>query len=158
MRRPPPPTITAILLGLLLAGLVGSCVVVWLQDRRSDDRAALAVAREGAQSFFSLDHRQVEQDVDAVLALATGTFRDEYSAKREAVIADVRKRQVVVTATIPEDGAALEFLGANDAQVLVSVDVRSQSAEDVQDSRFRTRMTLQKVEGEWLVSGVEQVG
>ena len=143
---------------LVLAGLLTTSALLWLDDRESVDRGALVAARQGAVSFFSLDYRHAGEDVDRVLSQATGDFKEEYAEKRDEVVDGVEDTQLVVSATVPEDGLALEYLLDDEAKVLVAVDVNTQSPDGAEDARYRTRVELRKVDGRWLVAGVEQVG
>ena len=81
----------------------------------------------------------------------------------EARTADLRKavqqKKLVLTARVPDDGAAVEYLGKDSAWVLVSVDVHTESAgSSPEDSRYRTRVVLDKDGDDWLVSRLERVG
>ena len=145
-------------LAVVLVGLLASSVVLWLGQRESLDRGALVAGQQGAVSFFSLDFRHAEDDVDRVLSQATGDFKKEYAEKRDEVVASVKDKQLVVTATVPDDGVALEYLAGDQAQVLVAVNVNTTSPSGAEDARYRTRVELTKVDGDWLVAGVEQVG
>lgn len=149
-------TVPAVL-GLVLVVLLASSGAVWLRDRPGDGAAAMAVGREAAESFFSLHHETVAEDVDEVLALAVGDFKREYAERRAQVVKDVRARKLEVTAVIPEGGTAVEYVTHAEARVLVAVDVSSRSQDGVQDQRFRSRLTLKKVDGSWLVAELEQV-
>lgn len=144
-------------LALVLAVLLASSAVVWRESLPADSSEASAVAREEAENFFTLHHETIEDDVDKVLALAVGDFKSEYAARRAAIVKHVRARKLEVTATIPENGVAVEYLTDSEARVLVAVDVRSRSEDGVQDQRFRCRLTLKEIEGSWLVAELEQV-
>ena len=143
---------------LVLAGLLTTSALLWLDDREAVDQGALVAGRQGAVSFFSLDYRHADEDVDRVLSQATGEFKNEYAEKRDEVVAGVEDKQLVVSATVPEGGLALEYLVDDEAKVLVAVDVNTQSPDGAEDARYRTRVELRKVDGRWLVAGVEQVG
>ena len=146
-------------LAVVLAALLAASTVLWLQQRERLDPGAVAVAREQARNFFSLDYRHADKDVDRVLALATGKFKKEYAASRKDVVAAVEKKKLVVSATVPKDGAAVEYLHGDSAQVLVAADVTTQNSAGASDEvRYRTRIELDRVDGTWLVSGVNQVG
>jgi hypothetical protein len=99
----------------------------------------------------------VEDDVREVLTLAVGDFKREYAARRAQIVEDVRARKLNVTAAIPDNGAAVEYLTDSEARILVAVDASSVSEAGAQDQRFRCRLTLKSVDGSWLVSKLEQV-
>lgn len=143
----------------LVAGLVVAIAVAVLDEDDGIDPAMVVVARQQAINFFSLDYRRADEDVDRVLALATGSFKEEYAARRREIVAGVTEKKLVVTAAIPDDGAAVEFYDRDEARVLVSVDVTTGSgAAEPTENRYRTRVLLERVGGQWLVSGLNQVG
>lgn len=163
MNRPTLPvsvrTLVTGVLALALVALVAANVVVRLRAGHDDGRAPRVVAQQAATDFFSLSYQHPGKDVDAVLALSTGTFKKQYAAKRSDIVDSVTKHHLVVTAKVPSDGAALEYLSEKAAQVLVAVDVHSKSSSTASDSRYRTRVKLARQDdGDWLVSGLEQVG
>lgn len=154
---------------LLLAGLLTAIALVD-RDRRDHwyafwddgdhwDDGGLAVAEQETVNFFDLDHRRIADDVDQVLSLATGDFADDYRGKREVIIRSVEEKQAVWTATIPDDGTAVEYLGRDVASVLVAVDVeKSLRGSAAAVERNRVRVVLAYVDGEWLVSDFQEVG
>lgn len=156
--REPGNLVIALLVALLVA-LLGTSAYLW-QDRRADlDQGAVEVARQHAESFFSLDHRDPDKSIDTMLALSTADFQKSYAARRDQVVAQLKAKEVVATASVPEDGAAIEFLNGNRAEVLVAVDVTTASrSQGSEDQRYRARVELSKVDGEWLVSAINQVG
>lgn len=146
-------------LAVVLMALLATSAVLWQRQRVGLDEGAVAVAREQARNFFSLDYRHADADVDRVLSLATGDFKKQYAAKKDEVAAGVEKKKLVVTATIPDDGSAVEYLHQNRAQVLVAVDVTTKAGGGAAEAaRYRTRIELTRVDDSWLVSGVNQVG
>jgi hypothetical protein len=149
------------LAGVLAVGLAGTAAFLEVSSDDGVDPGMVVVARQQATNFFSLDHRRADEDVDRVLALATGTFKKEYAAQREQIVKGVTDKKLVVTAEIPEDGAAVEFYDDDQARVLVAVDVTttgSTASAEPTENRYRTRVLLTKVGDTWLVSGLNQVG
>jgi Mce-associated membrane protein len=143
-----------LLLVVVLVALLAASLVLWLGQRRSLDQGAAVAARQEALNFFGLDYRHADQDLDAVLSLATGDFKSEYAAKRDQLAKSLADKKVVMTAEVPSDGTALEFETDSAATVLVAVDVTTNAVTN----RYRARIDLTKVDGTWLVSGVDQVG
>lgn len=171
--------VLTVVLALLLVGLVALGVVLY-GDRaapapdplrpadigaNADAAAAGAagtvvlVARRGATAFFTLDHRHIRADIDRMKAVSTGEFLRDYTAQAAKLSQSVRSEKLVVTADLPEDGTATEYLSPTTAQILVSVDVTTTSSGGAtDDARYRTRVQLELVDGDWLVSGLDQVG
>ncbi len=142
------------------AGFAVATVAAWRdREARSLDRAPVDVAEEVARDFFSLDHRTLADDMDKVLSRATGEFEAQYEKQSADLRRAVRQKKLVLTARVPDDGAAVEHLGKDSAWVLVSVDVHTESAgATAQDSRYRTRVVLDHDGDRWLVSRLERVG
>lgn len=153
---------------LLVVAVVGGVVALGKSSIGDDERAAasgavlddaaLQVARDEALAFFSLDYRTAEADVEKVLSLATGAFKEQYAANKAQVIAQVKQKKLVSTGSIPDGGLAVEFATATQARVLVVVDVSRTIGTKVDRLRNRARVVLDSVDGRWLVSGVNQVG
>jgi len=158
-----------IALGVTLAVVITVVVVLGKSSIGNDEDAVdaaspavesalIEVARAEAVAFFSLDHRTVEADVEKVLALATGEFKEQYAANKAQVVAQVKEKKLISVATIPEEGVAVEFISGDQAQILVVVDVARRIGSKADQLRNRARILATLVDGRWLVSGVNQVG
>lgn len=158
-QRSMPAKVVPAVLAVVLAGLVATSAWLWWNKRTDIDDSAAAVARQQTVNFFSLDHRHVDADVDRVLALATGKFKQQYAKQRERVVQGVGKQKLVVTAKVPDGGTALEYQHGDHAQVLVAVDAtsRGKAGSEPKVNRYRVRLELQRVDGEWLVADITQV-
>lgn len=164
-----PSRLVPVVLALVLAGLVTAILLVdreqrdhwyafWDDGDHWDD-GAIAVAEQETLHFFDLDHERIEDDVEQVLSLATGTFAADYEEKREQLVASVKEKEAVWTASIPDDGAAVEYVEDEAASVLVAVDVeKSVGGAPPTAERNRVRLLLAHVDGEWLVSDFQEVG
>ncbi len=156
--REPGNIVVALLVAALVA-LLGTSAYLWQERRAELDQGAVEVARQHAESFFSLDHRDPDNSIDAMLALSTDEFQEKYEARRDQMVAQLEQKQVVATASVPEDGAAVEYLHGDRAEVLVAVDVTTASrSQGSETQRYRARVELSRVDGEWLVSAINQVG
>lgn len=165
------PLFLPALLALVLVGLLTTSAVLWVGRDDAIDRddsvgapasaslGMVVAAQQGATSFFSLDYRHVQADVDAVVALATGSFKTEYTEQSAGVVADVTKKKLVTVAVVPPDGVAVEFAHGDRGQVLVAVDVtKTQGSAEPVVQRTRARITLELLGGAWLVSNIQEVG
>jgi hypothetical protein len=120
--------------------------------------SALLAARTTAIAFFSLDPSKVASQVDTVLSLATGSFKSEYAAKKAEVVRNVAAKQLVVTASVPDGGVALEKFRDAGSDVLVAVDVSSkQGAAAAATIHYRLRLTLTRTGSTWRTSALEQL-
>ena len=142
--------------------LVGVLAVQRWQDRAGDTLAdaPVDVGADIASDFFTLDYRTLEADSAKVLDRATGEFKAQYRTESSSLQASVKEKQLVLTASVPESGSALEYLAGDEAWVLVAVDVHTEGAGGLsEETRYRTRVVLERSEDdEWLVARLEQVG
>jgi Mce-associated membrane protein len=143
-----------------VAGFGWAAWGAWQDQQGQDlDRAPVGAAEKVARDFFSLDHRTLDKDMDKVRAQATGEFEQQYEKQSADLRKAVEQKKLVLTARVPDDGSAVEYLGEDSVWVLVSVDVHTESASAApQDSRYRTRVVLDRDGDEWLVSRLERVG
>jgi Mce-associated membrane protein len=141
-------------------GFSVAAVDAWRERNASElDRAPVDVAEDVARDFFSLDHRTLKADMAKVRSRATGEFEAQYQKQSADLRKAVEQKKLVLTARVPDDGAAVEYLGKDSAWVLVSVDVHTESSgSSPEDSRYRTRVVLDKDGDDWLVSRLERVG
>lgn len=159
------------ILSLVLVALLVTSAVLWVGRDDTVDRddsfgapgaaslGMVVAAKQGAISFFSLDYRRVQEDVDAVIAQSTGDFKDEYREQSAEVVASVTKQKLVTEAVVPTDGVAVEYAHGDEGQVLVAVDVtKTQGTAEPVVQRNRARVTVTKVGDEWLVSNIQEVG
>lgn len=149
-------------LAVVLVALLGASAWLWYDGRESDRSAAASTtARTAASTFFTLDAADVDATVDAMLALSTGEFRTDYEAQRDRLVEEVESKGLKVTADVPDNGAALEFLDGDRAQVLVAVDATTtlpDGGTETNNYRVRVRLSWVDDEAAWRVSGLEQVG
>lgn len=158
------------LLTLVLVVLLTTSAVLWIgrddSVARDDSVGAPAgasvgmvvAAKQGAIAFFSLDHRHAQEDVDAVIALATGEFKTEYARQSGDVVASVVKKKLVTVGTIPADGVAVEYSHGDEGQVLVAVDVtKTQGKAEPVVQRARARILVKRVDGVWLIANIREV-
>jgi Mce-associated membrane protein len=148
-----------VVLPALVLALLGTATAGCSEGEHDLAPGMLVAAKLEAKYFFSLDYRHADEDVDRVLALATGSFKKDYAARRKEVVDGVVKKKLVVSATVPQDGAGLEYLQGNRGQVLVAVDVTTTTSSGASTvNRYRTRVFLTRVKDRWLVSDLNQVG
>lgn len=165
------PWFVPTVLVVVLVALLVTSAVLWVGREDSVDRddsvgapgsASLGIvvaAKQGAISFFSLDYRHVQEDVDAVIALATGDFKSEYAEQSAGVVTDVTKQKLVTVAAVPTDGVAVEYAHGDEGQVLVAVDVtKTQGTGEPVVQRNRARITLILFDERWLISNIQEVG
>lgn len=146
------------LLLLVLAGLLVAVGLLALEvradeRRERDEREALQAARESATALTSLDHRQSDQDVDRVLAGATGELAQQFRDSRDRLRTLLGSRRSASSGTVLEAG--LVQLAQDEAEVLLAVDAEVTDA-DTQASggaprvqRYRMSLELRRVGDRW---------
>lgn len=130
----------------LLAGLTG-----WLGYRAYEQRAAQAqrnlfvqTARQGAVNLTTINYEEVDTDVQRILDLATGAFRDDFEHRAKPFIELVKAAQSKSEGSVTDAG--LESQKNDSAQVLVAVAVKSRTAAGEEAPReWRMRIEVKAV-------------
>ncbi|OBA61954.1 Mce protein [Mycobacterium sp. 1100029.7] len=111
------------------------------------------VARQGAVNLTTINYTQVDSDVQRILDLATGTFRDDFEQRAKPFIEVVKAAQSKSEGTVTDAG--LESQGGDSAQVLVAVAVKSRTAGgDEAPREWRMRIEVRSVGNDAKVSNV----
>lgn len=161
--RPHTPPLVVGLLGALLllvcaAAVLGSLKLRELDQRQDARLAAVAAARQEALNLTSIDTRDIDADLKAVLDGATGGFKTDF-AQRSADL-----RRVLTENNVIAEGNVLEaaLVRADDATatVLVVVDstVKNKAAPKGRANTYRMQLDLEKRDGRWLTSTLQFVG
>lgn len=156
---------------LRLGGVVGLSFVVvltvlcgWLgfqaKQARQDARlraALVHVAEQGAVNLTTIDHRNVDTDVQRILDSATGQFREDFQSRSAPFIDVVRQAKSTSVGTVT--AAGLESLDGREGRVLVSVTVTTTSSADAdeQPRYWRMRITVTQQDDGAKVSNVDFV-
>jgi Mce-associated membrane protein len=138
-----------------LAGLAG-----WLRYRAYEKHEAQAqrdlfvqIARQGAVNLTTINYTEVDADVQRILDLATGAFRDDFQQRSKPFIEVVKAAQSKSEGTVTDAG--LESQRGDSAQVLVAVAVKSRTAGGEEAPReWRMRIEVQSVGDDAKVSNV----
>ena len=138
-----------------LTGLAG-----WLGYRAYDKHEARAQrelfvqpARQGAVNLTTINYTEVDADVQRILDLATGAFRDDFEQRSKPFIEVVKAAQSKSEGTVTEAG--LESQRGDSAQVLVAVAVKSRTAGGEEAPReWRMRIEVRSVGDDAKVSNV----
>lgn len=164
-------------LGVLLVALLATSAVLLLDRREAmpdevavqpadigseglaDSPAVQAVARArlAARAYFTLAHTSVESDMDRLRELGTPAFVEEYDRAAPALARRVTSQRLRLSASLPRNGVATEYLSQNVAQLLVSVDVTTRRGATSSVGVYRTRVLLRWVDERWLLEAVDEV-
>lgn len=146
-------------LALVLALVVG--YLKWL-DRPANDFAlaraeSVRVASEDAVALLSYRPESVERDLGAARERLTGDFKDAYAAlTREVVIPGAKERRIAVRAKVT--AAAAVSVNDSHAVVLAFMNQTVTIGDGAPtDTTPVLRVTLDKVNGQWLVSHFDPV-
>ena len=129
-----------------VAGLVGWLGYQAYGKHRADTRRALfvQVARQGAVNLTTINYTEVDTDVQRILDLATGAFRDDFEQRSKPFIEVVKAAQSKSEGTVTDAG--LESQHGDTAQVLVAVAVKSRTAGGEEAPReWRMRLEVRAV-------------
>lgn len=139
----------------VLAGLTG-----WLGYRAYERHQAGAqrdlfvqVAQQGAVNLTTISYTEIEADVQRIIDLSTGAFREDFEQRSKPFIEVVKAAQSKSVGTVTDAG--LESQRGDSAQVLVAVAVKSQTAGGEEAPReWRMRIEVRSVGDDARVSNV----
>ena len=151
-------------LGVLLVALVAAIVVLVRsapavdEELTADQREVAAAARTEALAFLTVDHRNMDPLVDAVLDGATGEFEEQYADQRARLVKEAKRTGAISTGEIVALGVG--DMDADSATVLVAAnsDVSNRRTGDEPQTRYyRLRLDLVRMGDRWLTSNVQFV-
>ena len=146
----------ALVVAALVFAIIDIVKVPQSKPKHSD--AAVLVARTEAINFFTLDYQHAPAQVATLLKLAADPFKSQYAKKQASVISGVVTGKLTSRASVSDNGTAVEYETANTAVVIVAVDgVTSNSTGTSQSNRYRMRLTVNRIKGNWLVTSIEDV-
>lgn len=117
----------------------------------------VAAGRTGLLALTTIDHQQVDVDVQRILDTSTGAFREDFEKKAEGFKDAARKAQSRSVGTVTEAG--WESADGDTGRVLVALTVMTtnRGVPERQPKAWRTRVTVTKDGGEYKVAAVEFV-
>lgn len=138
-----------------LAGLAG-----WLGYRAYETHTAQArrdlfvqTARQGAVNLTTIKYTEIDADVQRILELATGAFREDFEQRSKPFMEVVKAAQSKSEGTVTDAGVESEH--GDSAQVLVAVAVKSQTAGGEEAPReWRMRIEVKSVGDDAKVANV----
>ncbi|WAJ43567.1 Mce protein [Mycobacterium sp. Aquia_216] len=143
---------------VILAGVTG--LAGWLgysayerHQAQAQREQFVSVARQGAVNLTTINYTEVDSDVQRVLDLATGSFREDFEQRAKPFIEVVKAAQSKSEGTVTDAG--LESQRGDSAQVLVAVAVKSRTAGGEEPPReWRMRIEVHSVGDDAKVSNV----
>lgn len=144
---------------LLLAAAAG-----FLKWQDSSTRAsriasieAVAAAKDSTIGLLSYKSDTVDKDLDAAKNRLTGAFKESYlQLIKDVVIPGAKREHISTTATVP---AAASVSATPDHAVVLLFVNQSAVVDKSQptDTASSVRVTLDKIDGRWLISGFDPV-
>lgn len=118
---------------------------------------SVVAAKDSTIALLSYKSDTVEEQLDAAKSKLTGAFKGSYSQLiNDVVIPGAKRGHVSITVTVP--AAASVSATADHAVTLLCVDqTAAVGNEPPTDSSSSVRVTLDKVDGRWLISGFDPV-
>ncbi|MGW0161700.1 hypothetical protein ACWDUN_20555 [Mycobacterium sp. NPDC003323] len=146
---------------LILCLSAGTGYVTWqnIEQQRDADAATESVraATDTTAALLTYQPDTVEKDLEAARDRLTGQFLDSYTTlTRDVVIPGAQEKQIAATATVP--AAAPVSASSDHAVVLVFVNQTvTVGADAPTSSTSSVRVSLNRVDDRWLVSGFDPI-
>jgi Mce-associated membrane protein len=145
----------AVALVVAVGGLAGWLGYLAYQKHEAGAKRDLfiQVARQGAVNLTTINYTQVDADVQRIIDLSTGAFRDDFEQRSKPFIDVVKAAQSKSEGTVTDAG--LESERGDSAQVLVAIAVKSRTAGGEEAPReWRMRIEVRSVGSDAKVSNV----
>ncbi len=153
--------------GGLAVVLVALLVAIGLVVTRQDDVDAgltaaqqdvAGAARREALAFLTVDHRDMDPLIDAVLDGATGGFAKQYASQRETLTSEAVRTEATSTPEVVALGVGDQ--DEESATVLVAANstvTNTGTGADGQVRYYRLRLRLVREDDRWLTSDLQFV-
>jgi Mce-associated membrane protein len=147
-------------LGVLLVLLLAAAAFLWFTRpdpssvRTGDYVEALQAARSGVVDLTSFDHLTLEDDIEQIRRVATGTLREEAIARLEDNRDSLVESEAIVNTEVI--GAGVTRATGSAATVLLVIESTQEStvSQQAQVLRYRIEVELTKQDDRWLLSGI----
>ncbi len=152
---------------LALALVAAAALTAWMffsvykPDRQTNDAAAqsaIRAASDGTVALLSYSPDSLDKDFATAKSKLTGSFLSYYTQFTEQIVAPAAKQKAVKTQAAVVR-AALSEIRPQSAVVLVFINQTTES-KDRPDASFinsAVRVTMQKIDGGWLISSFDPV-
>ena len=127
-------------------------------ERRQREAAFVAAAKQGVIYMTSLDFNKARADVQRLIDVTTGEFKDDFQQRADDFASVVAQSKSITEGTV--NGAAIESVEGNSAAVLVLATSRTTNSppgKDEPPKTWRLKVTVTEVGGRYKMSKVEYV-
>lgn len=147
-----------------LAGLLVAIAVLLTSGTSADDDLTAAhhevarAARSEALAFLTVDHTDMDPLIEAVLAGATGDFREQYESQRDTLTSEAIRTEATSASEVVALGVG--ELDDESANVLVAANstvTNTSTGSEGQVRYYRLRLVLVREGDRWLTSNLEFV-
>ncbi|MBB5893728.1 hypothetical protein [Kutzneria kofuensis] len=152
--------------GIAAAAVLGLGAAVFLLYQRVEQASEVDAARQSAvdaartrlPQLLSYDFHTLDRDLAGARSGTTGTFRDQFAELATKVVAPAAQQQQIVTRTTVA-GTSVVSAETDRVVLLVFLDQVTQTKADpsARIDGARVRATLQRQDGQWLVSELTPV-
>jgi hypothetical protein len=119
---------------------------------------ALRAARQFTVSFFTYDYRKIDAYFKRIEVASTGDFRKDFVSKEKTLKTVVTQLKTVATGQVPDAGAGLSTLDGDKATALIAANFNASNAVTKNgQKRYRVKITMQRIKGNWLITNLDQV-
>jgi Mce-associated membrane protein len=147
------------LVGLLVAiGLVATSRGTVDEELGAAQREVADAAGAEAVAFLTVDHRDMDPLIDAVLDGATGDFAEQYESQRERLTSEAVRTEATSSGEVVALGVG--DLDDDSATVLVAANstvTNTSTGREGEVRYYRLRLELVRAGDRWLTSNVEFV-
>jgi Mce-associated membrane protein len=155
-------TVAVVLAALLVgAGVALTALMLWQHNQaaqqRAEDRRFVDAARDGVTALLSIDHTRAQADVQRVLDLSTGAFRDDFERSADDFVKTAVESKAVTKGIV--NASALDTVDGDRAAVMVVATSQVTNANGAnEDPRpFRMSVTVTRDGDTCKMSNVEFV-
>jgi Mce-associated membrane protein len=146
---------------LTAAAVTATALMLWQHGRvdakRAADQRFVEAARDGIVALLSIDHTHARADVQRVIDLSSGQFRDDFSRSADDFVKTAEDSKAVTKGTV--NVAALERVDGDKAVVLIAAtsEVTNASGARHDPRPFRISVTVTREGEQCKMSDVEFV-
>jgi Mce-associated membrane protein len=151
--------VVAAVLMVSMAGLAGWLGYHTWQCHQAEQQRALflRVARQSAIDLTTINHAEVDADVQRILDSSTGSFYDDFSKRRQPFVDRIKRDRSTSQGTVTEVGLLNTTNYSARALVAVSVKLSTARSAEPKLDGFRLRIDLQRAGDGAKISDVEYV-
>lgn len=149
--------VAVLVLALFIGGGLATYGIHTADSRATLREDYLQFGRQAAVNMTTIRSDSVQQDVDRVYAMSSGTFKSEFDRLMKDFIDYVREAKVVSDGKAAE--AAVESADDNSARILIAstMTVTNSGLDKPQQRVFRMRLTITRDDSGMSLSGLEFV-